>query len=84
MLLVPLWILAPSSDFIFGNKFTTRLMTLTSLLNLARHLVIWALGHMVGIAENVRHAMTYKVLTVNTQKIIYHSNLYSASSADPN
>jgi len=31
-----------------------------------------ALGHMVGIAENVGHAMTYKVITVDTQKIIYH------------
>jgi len=39
---------------------------------------------MVGIAENVGHAKTYKVLTVNTQKIIYHSNLHSASSADHN
>jgi len=39
---------------------------------------------MVGIAKNVGHAMTYKVLTVDTQKIIYHSNLCSASSADPN
>ena len=43
-----------------------------------------ALGHMVGIAENVGHAMTYKVLTTDTQKIIYHSNLHSASSGDPN
>ncbi len=39
---------------------------------------------MVGIAEHVGHAMTYKVLTVDTQKIIYHSNLCSASSSDPN
>jgi len=74
VLLVPLWILAPSSSFIFESKFTRRLMTLTSLLNLARLLVIW-----FGIAENVGHAMTYKVLTIDTQKIIYHSNLHSAS-----
>jgi len=39
---------------------------------------------MVRIAENVGHAMTYKVLTLDTQKIIYHSNLCSASSDDPN
>jgi len=43
-----------------------------------------ALGHMVGIAESVGHAMTYKVLTADTQKIIYYSNLCSASSEDPN
>jgi len=39
---------------------------------------------MVGIAEHVGHAMTYKVLTVDTQKVIYCSNLRSASSSDPN
>ncbi len=39
---------------------------------------------MVGIAEHVGHTMTYKVLTVDTQKVIYHSNLCSASSSDPN
>jgi len=43
-----------------------------------------ALGYMVGIAESVGHAMTYKVLTVDTQKIIYCSNLPSASSEDSN
>jgi len=43
-----------------------------------------ALGHMVGIAEHVGHSMTYKVLTVDTQKVIYCSNLCSASSSDPN
>jgi len=39
---------------------------------------------MVGTAENVGHAMTYKVLTADTQKVIYCSNLHSASSDDPN
>ena len=39
---------------------------------------------MVGIAENVGHAMTYKVLTADTQKIIYRSDLCSAYSVDPN
>ena len=34
-----------------------------------------ALEHMVGVAEHVGHAMTYKVLTVDTQKVIYCSNL---------
>ncbi len=43
-----------------------------------------ALGHMVGIAEHVGHTMTYKVLTIDTQKVIYHSNLCSTSSSDPN
>jgi len=39
---------------------------------------------MVGIAEHVGHAMTYKILTVDTQKVIYHSNVHSAFSSDPN
>ncbi len=34
-----------------------------------------ALDHMVGIAKHVGHVMTYKVLTVDTQKMIYHSSL---------
>ena len=38
----------------------------------------------MGIAEHVGHTMTYKVLTIDTQKIIYHSNLRSVSSSDPN
>jgi len=42
------------------------------------------LGYMVSIAKHVGHAMTYKVLTVDTQKVIYHSNHCSASSSDPN
>jgi len=32
----------------------------------------------------VGHETPYKVLTIDTQKIIYHSNLCSASSSDPN
>jgi len=28
--------------------------------------------------------MTYKILAADIQKIIYHSNLHSASSEDPN
>jgi hypothetical protein len=32
----------------------------------------------VGIAEHVGHAMTFKVLTDDTQKIVYHSNIRSA------
>ena len=43
-----------------------------------------ALGHMVGIAEHVGHTMMYKVLTIDTQKVIYCSNLCSVSSSDPN
>jgi len=39
---------------------------------------------MVSIAKNVGHAMTYKIVTADTQKIIYHSNLSSATSVDPN
>ena len=32
-------------------------------------------GRFVGIAENVGHAMTIKVLTDDTKKIIYRSNV---------
>jgi hypothetical protein len=39
-------------------------------------------GRWVGIAEHVGHAMTFKILTNDTRKIIYHSNIRSA--LDPN
>jgi hypothetical protein len=36
-------------------------------------------GYFVGITEHhVGHAMTFKVLTDDTKKIIYHSNIHSA------
>lgn len=35
-------------------------------------------GHFVGIAEHVGHAMTYKILTDDTQKVIFRSNVRSA------
>ena len=35
-------------------------------------------GHWVGIAENVGLAMTYKILTDDTKKVIYRSNVRSA------
>jgi hypothetical protein len=35
-------------------------------------------GHFVGIAEHVGHAMMFKVLTDDTQKIIDRSNIWSA------
>ena len=35
-------------------------------------------GCWVGIAENVGHAMTYKILTDDTKKVIYRSNVCSA------
>jgi hypothetical protein len=34
-------------------------------------------GHWVGVAEHVGHAMTFKILTDDTQHIIYHSNIWS-------
>ena len=40
------------------------------------------LGHFVGIAENVGHALTFKVLTNDTNKIIYRSRIRTA--LDPN
>ena len=30
-------------------------------------------GHFVGIVEHVGHAMTFKVLADNSQKVLYHS-----------
>ena len=37
-----------------------------------------ARGHFVGVAENVGHAMTFKILTDDTKKVIYRSNVRSA------
>ena len=36
-------------------------------------------GHFVGIAEHVGHALTFKVLTDDTSKVIYRSNVRPAS-----
>ena len=42
-------------------------------------------GHWVGIANHVGHAMTYKILTDDTSKVIYRSSLRTAlSTADRN
>ena len=35
-------------------------------------------GRWVGIAENVGHTMTYKILADDTKKVIYRSNVCSA------
>jgi hypothetical protein len=35
-----------------------------------------ALGYWVGMAPNVGHAMTYKILTADTRKIIVHDPAY--------
>ena len=35
-------------------------------------------GRWIGVAEHVGHAMTFKILTDDTQKIIYRSNIRSA------
>jgi hypothetical protein len=35
-------------------------------------------GHFVGISESVGHAMTFKILTDNTLKVIHRSNVRSA------
>ena len=44
-----------------------------------------SLGYMVGIAEHVGHAMTYKLLNPATNKIIFRSEIRSAHSPnDPN
>ena len=38
------------------------------------------LGNFVGIAESVGHAMTFKILTRDTKKVIFRSNVRSAHS----
>jgi hypothetical protein len=40
------------------------------------------LGRMVGFSENVGHAMTYKILTDGTDKIIHRSNVRTALDLD--
>jgi hypothetical protein len=39
-------------------------------------------GHFVGISESVGHAMTFKILTDDTQKVIHRSNVRSALNPD--
>ena len=41
-------------------------------------------GHFVGIAENVGHSMTFKILTSDTNKIIFRSSVRSAEKGDRN
>jgi hypothetical protein len=43
-----------------------------------------ALGHVVGISEHCVHMMTWKILTIDTQSIIYRSLVRPVSPADPN
>ena len=35
-------------------------------------------GHCIGVAKHVGHAMTYLVLSDDTNKIIFHSNIHTA------
>ena len=39
-------------------------------------------GHFVDIAENVGHAMIFKILTYDTHKIIHHSKFRNAEDTD--
>ena len=41
-------------------------------------------GHSVGISEHCGHALTWKILTVDSQSIIFRSIVRPFSSADPN
>ena len=38
-------------------------------------------GHFVGIAEHVGHAMSFKILTANTNRIIVRSNVRAADDS---
>jgi hypothetical protein len=42
------------------------------------------IGHIVGISEHCGHAMTWKVLTSDTNKVIYRSLVRPFSASDPN
>ncbi len=51
----------------------------TSLITfLSRRLSSEKHEHFVGISESVGHAMTFKILTDNTLKVIHQSNVRSA------
>ena len=41
-------------------------------------------SHFVGIAEHVGHAMTYKILTSDTKKVIFCSAVRPVTSEDRN
>jgi Reverse transcriptase (RNA-dependent DNA polymerase) len=43
-----------------------------------------AVGHIVGISEHVGHALTWKILTADTNKIIYRSLVRPCTDEDPN
>jgi hypothetical protein len=43
-----------------------------------------ALGHIVGISEHCAHALTYKVLSSESDVIIYHSLLRPETPNDAN
>ena len=41
-------------------------------------------GHFVGFSEHVGHALTYKILTIDTKKIIHRSNVRAVNDIDFN
>ena len=43
-----------------------------------------ALGHIVGISEHCGHALTWKILTEDTNKVIFRSSVRACSTDDPN
>ena len=43
-----------------------------------------AMGHIVGISEHCGHTLTWKVLTVDTKKILFRSQIRPCSDDDPN
>jgi hypothetical protein len=59
-------------NFISGNLFTFPLESKE------------ALGHVVGISEHCGHALTYKILSSESDVFIYHSLLRPAATDDNN
>mgnify|MGYP006357956311 FL=1 len=43
-----------------------------------------AKGHFVGFSEHVGHALTYKILTIDTNKVIHRSNVRPVNESDFN
>jgi hypothetical protein len=42
------------------------------------------IGHIVGISEHVGNALTWKILTADTKKVIYHSQVHPFHADDQN
>ena len=65
--------------FIFGKRYTTCAVD-TGFPSESKE----GVGHIVGISKHCGHALTWKILTQDTNKVIYHSQVHPFSMHDPN